>query len=190
MVGGYTGKMLVIDLNTKITKVEKTNLDDARNFIGAKGLGAKYLFDNLPNKTDPLSPENILIFITGPLTGTNAQTSGRGVVVTKSPLTGLFVDSHFGGVFACEMKKAGWDLIVIKNSSKNHVYLVIKDEKVEFKEDDMAFATEMLVKFAQKGFKMIEVPSTYKSRKYGKTKLRKFQSGIKIFTTMVRGFIE
>jgi dolichol-phosphate mannosyltransferase len=63
-------------------------------------------------------------------------------------------------------------------------------EKVEFKEDDMAFATEMLVKFAQKGFKMIELPSTYKSRKYGKTKLRKLQSGIKIFTTMVRGFIE
>ncbi len=61
-------------------------------------------------------------------------------------------------------------------------------EKVEFKETDMSFATEMLVKFAQKGFKMVEVKSTYKQRKYGKTKLRKFKSGIEIFTTMLKGF--
>jgi glycosyltransferase involved in cell wall biosynthesis len=61
-------------------------------------------------------------------------------------------------------------------------------EKVELGEKDMAFATEMLVEFAKKGFKMVEVPTIYKSRKYGKTKLRKIKSGIEIFTTMVRGF--
>jgi glycosyltransferase involved in cell wall biosynthesis len=61
-------------------------------------------------------------------------------------------------------------------------------EKVEFKESDMAFATEMLVQFAKKGFKMVEVKSIYKPRKYGKTKLRKFKSGIEIFTTMLKGF--
>jgi len=61
-------------------------------------------------------------------------------------------------------------------------------EKVEFKETDMSFATEMLVKFAKKGFKMVEVKSIYKQRKYGKTKLRKFKSGIEIFTTMLKGF--
>ena len=61
-------------------------------------------------------------------------------------------------------------------------------EKVDLDQDDMAFATEMLVQFAKKGFKMIEVPSTYKARKYGKTKLRKIKSGIEIFTTMVKGF--
>ncbi len=61
-------------------------------------------------------------------------------------------------------------------------------EKVEFKETDMSFATEMLVQFAKKGFKMVEVKSVYKQRKYGKTKLRKFKSGIEIFTTMLKGF--
>jgi glycosyltransferase involved in cell wall biosynthesis len=63
-------------------------------------------------------------------------------------------------------------------------------EKVDLVEEDMAFATEMLVKFAKKGFKMVEVPSVYKSRKYGKTKLRKIKSGVEIFTTMFRGFME
>jgi len=144
MSGGYTGQMLVVDLKNQTTKVEKTKLDDAKNFIGAKGLGAKYLYDNLPAGTDPLSSENILIFTTGPLTGTRAQTSGRGTVITKSPLTNLFVDSHFGGVFASEMKKAGWDFIIIKNSSKNPVLLVIKDENVEFKDAKDLWGKECL----------------------------------------------
>ena len=94
MVGGYTGKILLIDLKNQKTSIEKTKIKDANHFIGAKGLGAKYLIDNLQKFTDPLSPDNILIFATGPLTGTRAQTSGRGTVVTKSPLTGLFLDSH------------------------------------------------------------------------------------------------
>ncbi|HDQ15571.1 MAG TPA: aldehyde ferredoxin oxidoreductase [Bacteroidetes bacterium] len=144
MSGGYTGKILVIDLKNQTTKIENTNLEDAKNFIGAKGLGAKYLIDNLPKGTDPLSPENILIFTTGPLTGTRAQTSGRGTVVTKSPLTNLFVDSHFGGIFAAEMKKAGWDFIVIKNKSKKPVYLVIKDDKIEFKGASILWKKECL----------------------------------------------
>ena len=111
MSGGYTGKILVIDLKNHSIKKEKTNLEDASDFIGAKGLGAKILFDRLKKGTDPLSPENILMFTTGPLTGTKIQTSGRGTVVTKSPQTGLFLDSHFGGFFAAEIKKAGWDVI-------------------------------------------------------------------------------
>ena len=69
MSGGYTGKVLLIDLKKQKSSIEKTNLEDAKNFIGAKGLGAKYLFDRLPPKTNPLSKENILIFTTGPLTG-------------------------------------------------------------------------------------------------------------------------
>jgi len=134
MSGGYTGKMLVIDLNTHSTVVENTDMGATKNFIGAKGLGAKLLFDRLPKGTDPLSPENILMFTTGPLTGTRAQTSGRGTVVTKSPQTGLFLDSHFGGSFAAEMKKAGWDFIILNGRSDNTIYIVIKDDIVEFKD--------------------------------------------------------
>ena len=144
MIGGYTGKMLIIDLKNQSTSVEKTNLLDAKSFIGAKGLGAKILFDRLPKGTDPLSPDNILIFATGPLTGTLAQTSGRGTVVTKSPQTGLFVDSHFGGVFAAEMKRAGWDIIIMNGRAESPVYTVIKDDKVEFKPASNIWGKECL----------------------------------------------
>ena len=144
MNGGYTGKILNIDLEKQSTNVEKTNLSDVKNFIGAKGLGAKILFDRLKKGTDSLSPENILMFTTGPLTGTIAQTSGRGTVVTKSPQTGLFVDSHFGGIFAAEMKKADWDIIIINNRAKNPVYLVIKDENIEFKDASKLWGKECL----------------------------------------------
>jgi aldehyde:ferredoxin oxidoreductase len=133
MNGGYTGKILNINLKNQNFSVEKTNKQDVQHFIGAKGLGAKLLFDRLPKKTDPLSSENILMLTTGPLTGTSAQTSGRGTVITKSPQTGLFLDSHFGGVFAPEMKKAGWDLIIFNDKSDVPVYIVIKDDIVEFK---------------------------------------------------------
>jgi aldehyde:ferredoxin oxidoreductase len=134
MSGGYTGKILIVDLKKQTTSVEKTKLSDAKKFIGAKGLGAKILFDRLKKGTDPLSPDNILMFTTGPLTGTVAQTSGRGTVITKSPQTGLFVDSHFGGVFAAEMKRAGWDIIIINNRAENPIYLFIKDDNIEFKD--------------------------------------------------------
>ena len=134
MVGGYTEKILNIDLNTQTVKTEKTDLNDAKDFIGAKGLGAKILFDRLPKKTDPLSSKNILMFTTGPITGTSAQTSGRGTVVTKSPQTGLFLDSHFGGFFAAEMKKAGWDIIIVNGRSEKPIYLVINNDSIEFKD--------------------------------------------------------
>jgi aldehyde:ferredoxin oxidoreductase len=144
MVGGYTGKILNIDLKNQRVKVENINLDDAKNFIGAKGLGAKILFDRLPKKTHPLSSENILMFTTGPLTGTSTQTSGRGTVVTKSPQTGLFVDSHFGGFFAMEMKKAGWDIIIVNDKSSKPIYIVIKDDKIEFKDANDLWGMECL----------------------------------------------
>lgn len=144
MNGGYTGNILVIDLKNQSTKFEKTNLEDAKNFIGAKGLGAKILFDRLLPKTDPLSKQNILIFTTGPLTGTSAQTSGRGTVVTKSPQTNLFVDSHFGGFFAMEMKKAGWDIIIINGKSDEYLYIVINDDKIEFKNASKLWGMECL----------------------------------------------
>lgn len=144
MPGGYTGNILVLDLKNQSFKIEDTNIEDARQFIGGKGLGAKYLIDNLPKGTDPLSPKNILIIATGPLTATKAQTSGRGVVVTKSPLTNLFVDSHFGGTFAAELKKAGWDFLVIKEKSKDLIYIVIKNDKVEFREASKLAGKECL----------------------------------------------
>ena len=132
MIGGYSNKILNINLSSKENKITKLDKKYYENFIGAKGLGAKLLIDMLPEKTDPLSEENILMFTTGPLTGTSVQTSGRGTVITKSPQTGLFLDSHFGGIFAVEIKKAGWDVIIIKGKSDNPTYLNINNDKVEF----------------------------------------------------------
>ncbi len=143
-MGGYTGRMLHIDLGSKTTSIEETDLDDARDFIGAKGLGAKLLFDRLPAGTDPLSPENLLMFTSGPLTGTGAQTSGRGTVVTKSPQTGLFLDSHFGGTFAAEMKKAGWDVIIITGRSESPVQICISDDSIEFEDASDLWGMECL----------------------------------------------
>jgi len=144
MSGGYTGKMLIVDLKTHATSIEKTDLNAAKEFIGAKGLGAKILFDKLPKGTDPLSPKNILMFTTGPLTGTSVQTSGRGTVVTKSPQTGLYLDSHFGGIFAAEMKKAGWDFIILNGRSDTPVYLIIKDDEIVFKNASEIWGEECL----------------------------------------------
>jgi aldehyde:ferredoxin oxidoreductase len=84
------------------------------------------------------------MFTTGPLTGTSTQTSGRGTVVTKSPQTGLYVDSHFGGIFAAEMKKAGWDVILLTGRSDTPVYLLIKDDTVEFKDASKLWGKECL----------------------------------------------
>jgi aldehyde:ferredoxin oxidoreductase len=144
MSGGYTGKFLIIDLEHQSHHQEDIDLKSAVQFIGAKGLGAKLLFDRLPKGTDPLSPENMLMFTTGPLTGTSAQTSGRGTVVTKSPLTGLFLDSHFGGFFAAEMKKAGWDIISFTGQSKKPVYVTIKDDDITFKDASELWGEECL----------------------------------------------
>jgi len=128
------GKLLQIDLSNK--KINEINVEDdvVRNFLGAKGLGAYLLYTMLDSHTDPLSPDNLLMFLNGPLTGTSFPTSGRTTVVTKSPLTGLFLDSHAGGFFGPELKKTGYDGIVLKGASEKHVYLWINDGKVEIRD--------------------------------------------------------
>ena len=128
------GKLLQIDLSNK--KISEINVEDdvVRNFLGAKGLGAYLLYTMLDSHTDPLSPDNLLMFLNGPLTGTSFPTSGRTTVVTKSPLTGLFLDSHAGGFFGPELKKTGYDGIVLKGASEKHVYLWINDGKVEIRD--------------------------------------------------------
>ena len=128
------GKLLQIDLSNK--KISEINVEDdvVRNFLGAKGLGAYLLYTMLDSHTDPLSPDNLLMFLNGPLTGTSFPTSGRTTVVTKSLLTGLFLDSHAGGFFGPELKKTGYDGIVLKGASEKPVYLWINDGKVEIRD--------------------------------------------------------
>jgi len=129
--GGYAGKILDVDLsNEKIRKFSTESYFEVNTFLGGKGLAALVLWKELKQKVDPLSPENILVLSTGPLTGTLCPGT-RMCIATKSPLTQLFCDSYVGGHFGAEMKLAGYDALIIRGESKDPVYLWIKDEEVE-----------------------------------------------------------
>lgn len=130
MHGGYTGSILEVNLTSRETKTYSPKEEYLTKFLGGKGLGARILLDELEPDADPLGPENPLIFATGPLTGTRAPASGRFCVVTKSPATGLFLDSQVGGFFGPEMKFAGYDLIIVKGKASEPVYLLIENDKV------------------------------------------------------------
>ncbi|VVB92274.1 Tungsten-containing aldehyde ferredoxin oxidoreductase [uncultured archaeon] len=128
---GWTGKTVTIDLSN--SKISETNTDSnmLRSFIGGRGLGVKLYYDNAYPNIDPLSPENLLIFATGPLTGTLAPLSGRHVMVSKSPLTGTMLDSSSGGFFGKELKFAGIDAIIIKGAAEEPVYASIENGDFE-----------------------------------------------------------
>jgi len=127
MVYGYVGKNLEVDLTKKEIKITDLDEERARMFIGGKGLGARLLYESVEPGLDPLAPENPLIFITGPLTATSASTSGRWAVVTKSPHTGIFLDSQVGGHFGAQLKMAGFDCLTVPGKADAPVYLHIKD---------------------------------------------------------------
>lgn len=129
---GYAGKILRIDLTNEKARVLRLKLTLLKKFLGGKGLGAKLLYDNLKPETNPYDPENLLIFMTGPLAGTMVPTSSRYAIITKSPLTGIFLDTYSGGHFAHEMKLAGYDGVVIMGKSKKPSYLWINDDKIQF----------------------------------------------------------
>ena len=129
----YCGKILHVDLTKGETREEPLRLDWAEQFIGGKGLGIRYLYDLIPPGTDPFAPENPIILMTGPLTGTVASTMSRMANVTKSPLSGTMSDSHSGGYFPAELKFAGFDGVIIEGRSPKPVYLAIKDGKAELR---------------------------------------------------------
>src|SRR4030043_2182906 len=113
MKGGYIGKLLFVDL-TKGTLEEKTLSEElARNFIGGYGIGARILYNMMKPGVDPLGPDNILGFISGPLNGTGAMYGGRYMVVCKSPVTGGGNGANSGGVLGPGLKRAGYDGIFI-----------------------------------------------------------------------------
>ena len=131
---GWVGKVLRVNLTTgRITK-EATNLEDAKRFIGARGLGSKIFTDEVDPNVDPLSPENKLIFAPGPFSGTFAPSGGRYEVITKGPLTGTIAASNSGGSFGPELKYAGYDVVIFEGKAPKPVYLWIKDDQVELRD--------------------------------------------------------
>lgn len=128
---GWTGKTVTIDLTKSKINTGKSDPDILKSVIGGRGLGVRLYYDEIDPQIDPLSPENILIFTTGPLTGTAAPMSGRHAMITKSPLTGTIFDSSSGGFFGKELKFAGIDALIIKGASDEPVYLSIENDDVE-----------------------------------------------------------
>jgi aldehyde:ferredoxin oxidoreductase len=131
---GYTGKIMRVDLTHSKVTAEDLKEEWAQQFIGGSGLGAKFLYEMTDERTDPLGPENPLIFMTGPFTGTSVPLSGRHAVVSRSPLTGIFGESDVGGTWGANLKRAGFDGIIVTGKSKKPVYLWVHDGKWEIRD--------------------------------------------------------
>ena len=132
-LGGFANRVARINLTNRTVAYEEVNQDDARKYIGARGLGVKYLLDNGPG-VNPLSPDNMLALVNGPLTGTEVTMSGRLAFVTKSPLTGTVTDSHMGGWSAARLRWAGFDALLITGKADSPVYLHVEDNAVEIRD--------------------------------------------------------
>ena len=131
---GYAGKTLRIDLKNRRTHVSEIERNLAAHFLGGRGFNSKRLYDEVGPSTDPLGPENKLMFATGPLVGTLFPTASRLNISAKSPLTGILGDTNAGGHFAPELKFAGYDQVILEGKSKEPLYLLINDGDVEFRE--------------------------------------------------------
>ena len=131
MKTSYNGKLARINLSTGEIKVEQLDMELATKFIGGRGLGTKILYDEGVATVDPLSADNKLVYITGPMTGTASPTSGRYMVVTKSPLTGMIASSNSGGVWGAKLKYAGWDALIVEGKASEWTYINVVDDKIE-----------------------------------------------------------
>jgi aldehyde:ferredoxin oxidoreductase len=129
---GFFGKLLRIDLSAKSIKTEDIPDEVLQTYLGGKGLAVYLLQKYLPAGVDPLSPENILIFATGPATGTTIPAAGRYGVFAKSPQTGFLGEAYSGGHTSPAMKRTGYDAFMIEGAAKEPVYLHISDQGIEF----------------------------------------------------------
>jgi len=132
-LGGFQDRIGRIDLGEGDVAYESIDDEDAKKYIGARGLGVKYVFDQGPD-VDPLGPDNLLAFMTGPLTGTQVTMSGRIAVCTKSPLTNTVTDSHHGGWSGARLKWAGFDGLLFEGQADEPVYALVEDGEVELRD--------------------------------------------------------
>ncbi len=130
---GYTGKLLRIDLTGGKVSTEKIAPELLRKFLGGVGYGAKLYYDEIPAGADALSPQNKIIFTTGPLSGTKSPGAGFAEVCFKSPLGGVWAESKCGGEWGGTLRKAGYDFLVIEGKAKEPKYISIDDGKIEIR---------------------------------------------------------
>ncbi len=133
-MNGYLGKLLRVNLTDSKVKDYPLDPELTKKFIGGAGLACRILYDMVDKGTDPLSPENPLMIMTGPLTGTSIPTAGRTEICAKSPLTNIWGETACGGTFAAELRYAGYDGILIEGQAPKLVYLLIKDGSAEIRD--------------------------------------------------------
>ncbi len=130
-MNGWTGKLLRINLTTGSVKKESFTEEFARSWIGGRGFALKILWDELKPGIDALGPENKLVVALGPIAGIPAPNTGKTVVAAKSPLTGGYGDGNLGTRVTIELRKAGYDGLIIEGQAPSPVYLNIVDDRVE-----------------------------------------------------------
>ncbi|TET07269.1 MAG: aldehyde ferredoxin oxidoreductase [Candidatus Thorarchaeota archaeon] len=131
---GYAGYYLEVDLTKGKVHKKEMEKEWARLYLGGSGVAAKILWDRTGPETDPLGPDNVLVVGTGPLTGAMFSPSGRMMFAAKSPLTGVWAESHVGGFMGPELKYAGFDFVIINGRSEKPVYLYLKDGDAELRD--------------------------------------------------------
>jgi aldehyde:ferredoxin oxidoreductase len=131
---GWAGKILEVDLTSRQINTLPLDVEMAKLYLGGRGLGARLLWDLVGPEVEPLSPENVMIIATGPLTATGYQTSNRFSISTKSPLTGTILDANSGGSWGMRLKRCGYDAIILKGRAETPVYLDMSPENVEIKD--------------------------------------------------------
>ncbi|MFW6117257.1 MAG: aldehyde ferredoxin oxidoreductase family protein [Thermoproteota archaeon] len=143
MAYGYMGSILRVNLTEKEISVEKPDEVFYRRYFGGRGLISYFLLKELPEGTSPLSPENMLIFSCGPVTGAPITGSGRNSVGARSPLTGAYGEAEVGGFWGAEIKKAGFDAVIVEGEAVDPVYLWIHNGKAEIKDASHVWGMEL-----------------------------------------------
>lgn len=133
-MGGWVGKIDRINLSTGKISVEDLPQKTAVDYLGGRGLGARILYDEVGPSVEPYSPDNLLIFTTGPLTGTKAPSSSRFSVTTKSPLTGTILDSNCGGKAGLRLKDAGYDALIISGKAAKPVCIIVDEKGIKIQD--------------------------------------------------------
>ena len=131
---GWAGKILRVNLSTGSVTTQPT--DPYKEYIGGMGLANKIMYDEVPAGTDPLSPENKIVFAVGPLTASGVPLAGRTTICSLSTFSKdhLVIDAHCGGMLGAKIKLAGWDAIVLEGASDHPVYLNVKNDEVTIKD--------------------------------------------------------
>jgi len=131
---GYAGKMAFVDLTKGLVTIQQTPADLKRDYLGGRGFGARIVTDRVNPKTDALSPENVIVFAAGVLTGTGIPLGARYEVTTKAPLNDTLSSANSGGVFGWKMKKAGFDAVIFSGRSEKPVYLFLNEGAAELRD--------------------------------------------------------